>query len=286
MAEATGGSIVNREQAEAWDGPEGEHWAVHHARFDATIAPHHRLLMAAAAIAPGERVLDIGCGNGITSRDAARAAGPSGEVLGIDLSGPMLARAKELTTNEELDNVRFEQGDAQVHPFDPGAYDLAISRFGTMFFLDPVAAFTNIASALRSGGRLAMLVWQSVAANEWVSALRDAVAVGRDLPVPPPGAPSPFSLADTEFTRRTLTEAGFTDFGFTPSEQPWPMGTDAGDAYGFVIGLRVIQMLLEDLDEATRAQALDNLRATMVDHQTGDGVIFGSAAWIMTARKP
>jgi len=278
--------IVNIDQAEAWDGPEGEHWALHHERFDATISPHHGVLITAAAFAPGERVLDIGCGNGLSSRDAARAVGPSGSVLGVDLSGPMLAVAAQLAEEEGLDNVRFERGDAQVQSFEPGAYDLVISRFGVMFFLDPVAAFTNIASALHPGGRAAFLVWQSVAANEWVSAMRDALAVGRDLPVPPPGAPSPFGLADTDFTRGVLTEAGFTDISFAESAPPWRLGSDADDAYGFVTGLRVIKMMLEDLDDSLRAQALDNLRATAAAHETPDGVYFGSAAWVITARKP
>ena len=278
--------IVNIDQAEAWDGPEGEHWALHHERFDATISPHHAVLITAAAFAPGERVLDIGCGNGLSSRDAARAVGPSGSVLGVDLSGPMLAVAEQLAKEEGLDNVRFERADAQVHRFEPGVYDLVISRFGVMFFLDPVAAFTNIAAALRPGGRVSFLVWQSVAANEWVSAMRDALAVGRDLPVPPPGAPSPFGLADTDFTRRVMTEAGFTDIAFAESARPWRLGSDADDAYGFVTGLRVIKMMLEDLDDALKTQALDNLRATAAAHETPDGVFFGSAAWVITARKP
>lgn len=278
--------IVNVEQAEGWDGPEGEYWAAHQARFDATIRPHHARLMAAAAIAPGERVLDIGCGNGLTSRDAARAAGPGGSVLGVDLSGPMLARAEQLAKDEGLGNIRFEQADAQVHPFEAGAFDLAMSRFGVMFFADPVAAFTNIASAVRSGGRLVMLVWQSLAGNEWITAMRDALAVGRDLPVPPPGAPGPFALADTDYARRTLTEAGFTDVTFAGSEQPFNVGPDADDAYGFAAGLNPVQMMLADLDEPTRARALDNLRATIADHESPDGVVFRSAAWIITARKP
>jgi hypothetical protein len=116
--------------------------------------------------------------------------------------------------------------------------------------------------------------------------MREALAVGRDLPVPPPGAPSPFALADTDYARRVLTEAGFTDVAFAGSEEPFRVGSDADDAYGFVIGLRVIQMLLEDLDDASRARALDNLRATAAAHETPEGVIFGSAAWIITARKP
>ncbi|HEV3362776.1 MAG TPA: class I SAM-dependent methyltransferase, partial [Acidimicrobiia bacterium] len=230
--------------------------------------------------------LDIGCGNGITSRDAARAVGPSGEVVGVDLSGPMLARAEQLAADEGLGNIRFERADAQVHRFEPEAFDVVVSRFGTMFFEDPVAAFTNIASALRPTGRLVMLVWQSVAANEWIAAIAAAVAVGRDLPAPPPGSPSPFALADIDYTGRVLTEAGFIDVAFAASEQRWWVGSDADDAYGFITGLKVIAMLLDGLDDTDRAKALDNLRATLTAHETPGGVEFGSASWIITARKP
>jgi SAM-dependent methyltransferase len=280
------GDIVNVEQAQAWDGPEGEYWATHQERFDTTIRPHHTLLMAAADIAPGERILDIGCGNGLTSRDAARAAGPGGSVLGVDLSGPMLARGEQLAKDEGLSNVRFEQGDAQVHRFEAGAFDVALSRFGVMFFADPVAGFANIASALRPGGRLAVLVWQSAAGNEWIGSMRATLAMGRTLPSPPPGAPGPFALADRELTTGVLTRAGFTDIGFAPSEQPFNVGRDPDDAYRFAAGLAPVQMLLADLDEATKAEALQALRATIAAHETPDGVVFGSAAWVVTARKP
>jgi SAM-dependent methyltransferase len=278
--------IVNVDQATAWDGPDGEYWVAHQARFDASIAPHHAELMAAAAIAPGERVLDIGCGNGRTSRDAARAAGEGGAVLGVDLSGPMLAKAEQLAKDEGIGNVRFEQADAQVYPFEAGVFDVVISRFGVMFFEDPVAAFTNIASGARSGGRLAMLVWQSPRANEWMSSIRAALAMGRDLPVPPPGAPGPFALADTDNACRILTEAGFTEVAFASSEQPFNVGSDADDAFGFVSGLQPVLLMLEDLDEPTKAHALDNLRATVAAHETAAGVVFRSAAWVLTARKP
>src|SRR5437763_6088919 len=238
--------IVNVDQAAAWDGPDGEYWAAHQARFDASIGPHHAALMAAAAIAPGEAVLDIGCGNGLTSRDAARATGSTGHVLAVELSGPMLARAEQAAKDEGIGNVRFEQGDAQVYPFDAGAFDVAMSRFGVMFFDDPVAAFANIASAVRPGGRLVLLVWQSLEANEWIGALRDALAVGRDLPVPPPGAPGPFGLADTGYATGVLTGAGFTDVAFAGSEQPFNVGPDADDAYRFVAGLQPVLMMLAD----------------------------------------
>jgi len=169
---------------------------------------------------------------------------------------------------------------------EPGAFDVVISRFGVMFFADPPAAFANISSAVRSGGRLAMLVWQPLAANEWITAMRGALAVGRDLPVPPPGVPSPFGLADKGFASGVLTAAGFTDVAFEDSEQPFRVGSDADDAYGFVAGLQPVLMLLADLDEAAKAQALDNLRTVVAAHDMADGVVFGSAAWVVTARKP
>ena len=278
--------IVNVEQAKEWDGPNGEFWATHQERFDTMIRPHHVQLMAAAAIAPGERVLDIGCGNGLTSRDAARAVGEQGEVLGVDLSGPMLTLAAQLAKDEGLDNVRFEQGDAQVHPFPAEAFDLAMSRFGVMFFLDPVAAFANIGSALRPGGRLAMAVWGPAPDNEWVTAMLEAVGRVRELPSPPPGAPGPFTLADESHTRGILTQAGFADIAFARSEQPFRGGSDADDAFGFISQLNVLRQLLEGLDEATKAEALGYLRAIAADRETPDGVIFRSASWVITARRP
>jgi SAM-dependent methyltransferase len=198
----------------------------------------------------------------------------------------MLGKAEQLAKDEGLGNIRFERGDAQVCRFEREAFDVVMSRFGVMFFEDPVAAFTNIAAAVRSGGRLAMLVWQSPSANEWASSLLGSLRMGRDLPAPPPGAPGPFSLAETDHVRGILTEAGFRDVAFASSEQPWYVGTDTDDAYRFVSGLQPVLVMLEDLDESTRAQALDNLRGVVAAHDTSEGVIFGSASWVVTARKP
>src|SRR5581483_5258387 len=157
---------------------------------------------------------------------------------------------------------------------------------GVMFFADPVAAFTNIGTALRPGGRLAILVWQPVEANEWMTALRQALSVGRDLPVPPPGTPGPFGLADTDFVCSVLKPAGFADIAFDSSEQPFDVGPDAETAYRFAAGLEPVQKMVADLDEAAKARALENLRATIAAHETADGVAFGSAAWVVTARMP
>jgi SAM-dependent methyltransferase len=185
----------NAAQVEAWDGNEGAFWTAEAKRFDDGIASSHGPFLAAAAVCAGDDVLDIGCGTGRTTRDAARAA-VNGSVLGVDLSSRMLALARETAAAEGLDNVVFEHADAQIHPFETAAFDVAISRMGSMFFGDPIAAFTNINRALRPRGRLTLLTWQGLADNEWLTEFRAAMAVGRELPTPPPDVPGPFSLSD------------------------------------------------------------------------------------------
>lgn len=148
--------IANVEMAAAWDGDEGEEWARDWERYDRAVLDHHGALFDAATIGDDERVLDIGCGNGQSTRDAARAAG-NGSAIGVDLSSRMVERARELAKLEGVTNVTFERVDAQVHPFDAAAYDVVISRFGAMFFADPASAFANIGAGLRPGGRLVMV---------------------------------------------------------------------------------------------------------------------------------
>ena len=171
MTEATALHMdpANAEQAQAWDGDEGAYWAQNAERFDRAVAAYHQRFLAAAGIGRADRVLDIGCGTGQTTRDAARAAA-DGVALGVDLSGQMIALARRLAAGQGIGNARFEQADAQIHPFPSHSFDAAISRTGTMFFGDPAAAFANIARALRPGGRLALLVWQEPRASEFPSA--------------------------------------------------------------------------------------------------------------------
>jgi len=155
-------------------------------------------------------VLDIGCGSGQTTRDAARCA-TAGSALGVNLSSRMIELARQLAEREQVVNATFHQADAQVHTFPDQHFDIAISRSGAMFFGNAVVAFKNIARAVRPGGRLVLLSWQPLARNEWVSAFRTALAVGRWLPTPPQDAPGPFSLSDPDRVRGLLTSAGFAD---------------------------------------------------------------------------
>jgi SAM-dependent methyltransferase len=277
--------VVNVEQARAWNSGDGEHWTEHEDRYNAAVEPYDEHLLAAARISPGDDVLDIGCGCGISTRQAARRAAP-GHVLGVDLSSRMLDRARQRAGEQGLTNVSFEQADAQVHPFDTRRFDVVISRFGAMFFADPVAAFANIARTMRPGGRLALLAWQPLDRNPWVARIRDDLAAGRQLPRPSPGQPGPFGLADADMVRDLLVAAGFAEPAVAAASEPMRLGSDAEDAFRFVSGMGVARGLLQDLDDATAAEALRTLRADLVAHQTVNGVVFDSSAWVITAHIP
>jgi SAM-dependent methyltransferase len=194
----------------------------------------------------------------------------------------MLAYAREAAEREGLGNVRFQQGDAQVFPFPDSAFDIAVSTFGAMFFADPTAAFTNIARALRPGGRLALLTWRELGRNEWLTAIRGALALGRQLPEPPAGAPGPFGLADADHVRRVLGAAGFVDIRLDEVDEPTELGSDAENAFTFVSTFGITKGLTEDLDENMRARALHALRRVLSERETDDGVLFAASAWLIT----
>ena len=249
--------------------------------YDAELRLLDGHLRAAARVQPHDRVLDVGCGAGQTTRAAARAA-VRGSALGVDLSAPMLERARRLSDEAGLRNVSYVQADAQTHPFPAAHFDLCISRFGTMFFSDPVAAFTNIGRALRPGARLAMVVWQDHDRNEWATAVRAALTGGRRAAAPPTG-PGPFSLADPAVTRATLDDAGFDEMDVTDVREPVFYGPDTDTAYDAVLRLRHVKDLLADLDSTTAGHARERLRATVAAHDTGRGVFFDARAWLVAA---
>jgi ubiquinone/menaquinone biosynthesis C-methylase UbiE len=273
---------TNTEQLRAWDGDEGAYWADHADAFDRSIDAYRERFAAAAEVQVGDRVLDIGCGTGQTTREAARLA-RAGSALGVDLSSRMVELARRQAVEEGIGNVAFEQADAQVHPFEPQAFDVAISRTGAMFFGDPVQAFTNIARALRPGARLALLTWQPLVHNEWIREFIAALAAGRDLPGPPPSAPGPFGLSDPDRVRTILSTAAFVDIDLEGTSAEMWFGTDADDAYRFVLGL--LGWMLEGLDDDGRTRALDALRSTTAAHEADGGVVYESSAWIVTARR-
>ncbi|GAC1611584.1 MAG: methyltransferase domain-containing protein [Mycobacteriales bacterium] len=274
--------IANGDMAAGWDGPEGDHWAEHAEHYAAASQRHRDRLLAVVPIDKAASVVDIGCGTGSSTRDVARIAS-SGSALGLDLSSSMLKLARHLAEAEGLGNVHFEQADVQVHPFEAGRFDLAISAFGAMFFADPWAAFANVSQAMRPGGELALLSWRELGRNEWLTALRGALAVGRQLPEPPSDLPGPFGLAGADHVSGVLSSAGFVDIHFEEVDEPIQFGVDADDAFAFMKTLGMTTGLTQALAADDRSRALDALQRTIVEHDTGAGVLFGSSAWLIRA---
>ncbi len=206
----------------------------------------------------------------------------------MDLSAPALELARRLSDQEGLRNVTYERADAQVHHFPPEHFDICISRFGVMFFADPVAAFSNIGHALRPGARLVVMAWQDHSRNEWTSAIGQSLTTGTAASTSPAqlaSGPGPFSLGDPAIAESILAASGFAEVAFTDVHEPLYYGADSAIAFDFVLGLRVTQDLLADLDGPTAERALQRLRATLAEHDTGSGVFFDSRAWIITARR-
>lgn len=267
--------IVNVHQSEAWNGYEGRHWADHHDRYDAVNGGFNEALLDAAAIGPHDRVLDIGCGNGQVARLAAGRARLGG-ATGVDLSGPMLARARALAEGEGVRNVTFEQGDAQVYPFAEGGFDVAVSRAGVMFFADPVAAFGNVRRALREGGRLAFLSMASLAGSDLGTVF--AVLPPRDEPAI--GHHGPLSLSDPGRVHEILDGAGFRDAAcrHVEAEQVW--GRDARDAARFLAGWGPIRHNYGESDEI-----VESFVAALRPFERDGAVRLRGAAWLVTARR-
>jgi SAM-dependent methyltransferase len=276
---------TNAATAAAWDGPDGAHWVEWDHVYDRSIARYNEALLNAAAIGPGDQVLDIGCGSGSIACTAAGTA-VDGSVLGVDLSAGLLDLARRRAEAQGVTNVEFTHTDAQAHPFERASYDVAVSRTGAMFFGDPVAAFTNIGHALRPGGRLALLTWQQVADNGWLVEIRKALALGRDLPEATAySGPGPFSLSDPERVRDLLTRAGFTGVDVAGHRQPMWFGWDVDQGFAFLSTIGVVKGMLTGVDQERRAEALALLRRSIDEHLTTGGVVYPSAAWVVTATR-
>ena len=282
MCHVTADDAPNATQWQAWNGPMGAFWADNADRFDRGVPAYRAAFEQAAAVESDDQVLDIGCGAGQSTRNAARRA-HRGHAYGVDLSARLLEVARRRAADEQIGNVTFTQADAQTHPFTPAGVDIAISHLGSMFFSDPLAAFTNVRSALRPGGRLVLLVWQSLRKNEFIHRVLDALTPGRETPLPPAQGPSPLSLADPERVHALLEHTGFADVELVSVESPINLGADPDDALVFQSGQHA--GLLADLDADTRARALNLLHDDLVAHYVPHrGVFYRSAAWIVRAR--
>lgn len=281
-------TIVNEAAAARWNGEAGRRWLSHRARHAAVREGLTPRLLRAAAIRPGDQVLDVGCGCGDTTIAAGQAAGPAGAALGLDLSGLMLEAAVRSAEASGAANIRFVQGDAQVHPLPAAGFDVVISSFGVMFFDDPAAAFTNLRSALRPGGRLAFLCWQPELANELFGIPARAFLAHGALPE----SADDDLFGNPGLIAALLAGAGFAGVRAEAVHEPARLGDDVTDVLAYVRGTTRVRDLLERLDAAESpgdgdASLTDRVLATMATdfaaHQRPDGVWVEAAAWLITA---
>ncbi|MBN9510224.1 MAG: class I SAM-dependent methyltransferase [Alphaproteobacteria bacterium] len=278
---------VHAEQIAYWNSIAGQRWATRQTQIDAMLAPLTDAVLAAAAPAPGARVLDIGCGCGATTLALAKRL-PRGHVTGLDVSAPMLEVAARLGAGAA--NVTWLEADAAAHRFAPGAFDLLFSRFGVMFFGDPTAAFANLRAGARRGARLFFACWQSLADNPWMQVPLAAALAHLPPPAPPaPEAPGPFAFADRARVARILTGAGwraprFTPFGF-PVDLGGGRGLDAAVDQTTKIGAAARAMA--EQPEAVRAAATASIRAALAPHAHDDGrVTLAGAVWLVESANP
>jgi SAM-dependent methyltransferase len=276
---------TNASQLEAWNGDGGRRWVASADERDRVLAPVADALLAVAAPAPGHRVLDVGCGCGATTLMASALIEPTGSATGVDLSGPMLEVAQRRAANTGADNTTFMRADAQTHAFSPSSVDLIISRFGTMFFSDPDAAFANIATALRSEGRMCFATWQPLAANEWLAVPGSALLRHADLPSTIHG-PGMFTQSDPDVVTATMRSAGFRTTAIEAVDVTFNVGQTIDEAVAYLADSGPGRALLDTIaDGPPRETALDDVRRSLAGHLNSSGVLLGGGIWLVDATR-
>lgn len=275
----------NADQIAFWNGAAGRHWTDRQSVQDALLAPVTERLIARIGAQAGQRILDIGCGTGAISIELARQVGPSGHVRGIDISVPMLERARQLTPKDLP--ADYVLADATVYPFDPESFDLLVSRFGVMFFADPVLSFRNLRSALRPKGRLVFACWREPRENGWMMA--PLMAVYKHVPKLPqlgPEDPGPFSFADEARAKRILSDAGFADIAMEACPLTFDVAAGKGleAAVQGALEIGPASRALEGHPPEVVAAAIGSIGEALAPFAKGQSVLLPGAIWIVSAR--
>jgi SAM-dependent methyltransferase len=275
--------MTNEAQIAFWNADGGRRWTERQEWLDQLLAPFSAASLAAASPKAGERIIDVGCGCGDTTLALARAAGPTGAVLGVDVSAPMLARAKARAAEAGLANATFMEADASVASLP--ASDLLYSRFGVMFFADPVAAFTALRNALKPGGRLAFACWRAFMDNPWalIPAMAGIQALGVAPTPPDPTAPGPFAFADSARVRTILESARFADVALAPFDAPLRLGAALDEAARMSLEVGPLAALLRETG-ADPAPVIAAVSKALEPYAGPNGVALEGRIWIATAR--
>ncbi|MGK4001563.1 methyltransferase domain-containing protein [Sorangium sp. So ce1036] len=276
----------NADQIRYWNEIAGPKWVALHDVISAQLRPLGLVALDRAGVAAGERVLDVGCGLGETTLEIGRRVGPGGSALGLDISAPMLERARAAARAAGAVNVAFERADAQTAAL-PGPFDVLYSRFGVMFFAEPEAAFANLRKALRRGARLAFICWRSLPENPWLHVPAMAAARHLPLPQPDPRAPGPFAFADAARVRELLSRAGFVRVHHEPLDQEISVagGASLDEAVDFLLQMGPTAAALreakpaQELVERVRA----DVREAVAPYHGPEGARMAGAAWVVTA---
>ena len=272
--------------ADGWDGDEAQHWVTEADRYDGQLAPFGELLFDRLGLDAGDSVLDVGCGCGATTIQAAQM---SRTAVGVDLSSEILAVGRRRAADSGVANVEFFTADAARHPFPAETFDAIVSRFGVMFFDDPLAAFTNLRRALRVDGRLALVCWQGMEANPWL--LVPGFAAAAHVPLPDiggSGGPGMFSLADRNQLATVMSAAGFGDIDVESVSPPILLGGGGSleETVRFLLGTGIARALLDGAEPGARRRAIDAVTGALAEHyEPGRGVALGTGAWLVSAAR-
>jgi SAM-dependent methyltransferase len=269
------------EQARLWNGPAGHAWVESQALLDRLLQPFADLIVDAVAARGAHHVLDVGCGAGATTLAIARLLGTRDAAVGIDISEPLIAAARARADRERTP-AEFICANAQSHPLEPGRFDLIVSRFGVMFFDDPVAAFANLRRGVRDGGGLSVIAWRSATENPFMTtAERAAAPLLPDLPPRKPNAPGQFAWGDPQRVRAILSESGWTGVDVRPIDVPCALPED--QLVSYVTRLGPVGMALQEADATTRARVTAVVRAAFEPFVQSDEVRFTGACWMVSA---
>jgi SAM-dependent methyltransferase len=274
----------NYDEIAYWNSDAGSRWAFYQKQMDRALAPLGARALESAAAGPGDAVLDVGCGCGESSLELAGAIGATGSVLGVDVSQPMLAVAEERAKTAGFGNVRFLRADAATATFSDDAFDLAFSRFGVMFFDDPLGAFANVRRALRPDGRLVFVCWRDLSANPWFAVPAAAIrAYVPQQPRPDPEAPGPLAFADPTRVRGILEGAGFESVEFEAFDAKVSLGPHAS-ALEVLSHIGPAASLLDGVEGSARVDALASLDAALREHERAGDVALDGGVWVVSAR--
>jgi ubiquinone/menaquinone biosynthesis C-methylase UbiE len=281
-------SEVNKNQRDFWSGKGGDIWVERQNAMDTMLSHLGEAALNKLNLNEGENVLDIGCGCGHTTLNIAKRISPDGQVTGLDISEPMLKRAKESANEMSISNASFNCVDVQTDDMGEEVYSAAFSRFGVMFFEDPVAAFCNINKSLITGASLSFVCWQSPALNPWQSLFIEAVKKYVDLPSPPPRSPSPFAFMESEYVSSILEESNFQNIMIEGYEAEVNMfsGRSLSDSVKDYISINpVVSGMLKDSTEQEKTEIINSAIEAFSPYYSAKGLMFPSATWLVTTTK-